>query len=195
MPTNEEIIALHKKYAPSMAAFERVYGHCQIIWEIAQQLLSQRSQPVDTDVVRAGCLLHDIGVYRLYDDGVLQGEKYIQHDILGEEILRSEGYPEVLYRIASHHTGTGLTKEDIQQQGLPLPLADYTAATIEERLVMYADKFHSKTEPPQLNSVRWYRHHIGQFGARKINEFDALVREFGEPDLAPFATKYKMVIR
>lgn len=195
MPTNEEIITLHKKYAPNDEAFERVYGHCQVVLEIAQQLLSLSPQPVDSDVIRAGCLLHDIGVYQLYDDDILQGEKYIQHGILGEDILRSEGYPEVLYRIASHHTGTGLTKEDIQQQGLPLPLADYTAATIEERLVMYADKFHSKTEPPQLNSVQWYRHNIGQFGVRKIDEFDALVREFGEPDLAPFAAKYKIVIR
>lgn len=195
MPTNEEVVKLHKKYAPNTEAFDRVYGHCVIVWEIAQQLLSQRPQPVDNDVVRAGCLLHDIGVYRLYDDGVLQGENYIQHGILGEELLRSEGYPGVLCRIASHHTGTGLTKEEIVKQMLPLPIANYTAETAEERLVMYADKFHSKTEPPQFNSIQWYRSHIGRFGAKKVDEFDALVYEFGKPDLAPLAAKYDVVIR
>jgi uncharacterized protein len=81
------------------------------------------------------------------------------------------------------------------QQKLQLPLADYTARTIEERLVMYADKFHSKTEPPQLNSVQWYSQHIGRFGMQKVGEFDALVREFGEPDLVLLAAKYHIVIR
>lgn len=196
MPTNEEIIALHKKYAPNDTAFERVYGHCLVVWEIAQQLLSRRHQPVDVDVVRVGCLLHDIGVYRLYgDDGKLRGEKYIQHGLLGEQILRDEGYPEVLWRIASHHTGTGLTKEDIKREKLPLPPGDYTADTTEERLVMYADKFHSKTEPPQLNSAQWYRQHIARFGTQKVDQFDVLMREFGEPDLKPFADKYEVLIK
>lgn len=196
MPTNEDIIALHKKYAPNDTAFERVYGHCLVVWEIAQQLLSWQHQPVDIDVVRAGCLLHDIGVYRLYgDDGKLHGENYIQHGFLGEQILQGEGYPEVLWRVASHHTGTGLTKEDIARGKLPLPPGDYTAETIEERLVMYADKFHSKTEPPQLNSVQWYRRHIAQFGVQKADQFDALVREFGEPDLVPIAAGCAALIR
>jgi uncharacterized protein len=196
MPTIEEIIALHKKYAPNNAAFDRVYGHCRVVWDTAQQLLSRRPQQVNKELVRAGCLLHDIGVYRLYgDDGLLHGENYIRHGILGEELLRSEGYPDELCRIASHHTGTGLTRHDVVQQKLQLPLADYTARTIEERLVMYADKFHSKTEPPQLNSVQWYSQHIGRFGMQKVGEFDALVREFGEPDLVLLAAKYHIVIR
>lgn len=52
------------------------------------------------------------------------------------------------------HTGVGLTKEDVLVQGLPLPPADYVAITPEERLVMYADKFHSKTTPPTFVSRR-----------------------------------------
>ncbi len=195
MPTDEEIIALHKKYAPNVAAFERVYGHCLIVWELAQQLLLRRPQPVDIDVVRAGCLLHDIGVYWLYDDnGQLQSEQYMRHGILGEEILRSEKYPESLCRVASHHTGTGLTSEDIERQKLPLPVADYTAKSIEERLIMYADKFHSKAVP-QFNSVQWYGQYVRRFGAKKADTFNALVREFGEPDLVPLAAKYKETIR
>jgi uncharacterized protein len=34
--------------------------------QVAGQLLSPRSPGLDADLVRAGALLHDIGVYRLY---------------------------------------------------------------------------------------------------------------------------------
>lgn len=64
-------------------------------------------------------------------------------DTEGEAILKSEGFPEKLWRFASHHTGVGLTRDVINQK-LPLPEADYLVETDEELLVMYADKFHSK---------------------------------------------------
>ncbi len=38
------------------------------------------------------------------------------------------------------------------RQNLPVPPADYLAETPEERLVMYADKFHSKSHPGRFLS-------------------------------------------
>ncbi len=177
IPTDKEILTLHEKHAPNSEALDRVYSHCAIVCEIAEQLLARRHLDLDSDLVRAGALLHDIGVYRLHD------EDYIRHGLLGYELLREEGFPEAICRFASHHTGVGLTADDVIRQGLPLPPADYLAETGEEELVMYADKFHSKTNPPTFLTADAYRARIGRFGADKEAAFNAMVDAYGEPDV------------
>jgi uncharacterized protein len=191
VPTDAEIQALHERYAPTAAARDSVYTHCVIVAGIAGQLHDRSGLGGDIALVRAGCLLHDVGVYRLYDaDGVLDHANYIRHGILGYELLREQGFPEVICRFASHHTGVGLTRDDVIRQELPLPPCDYLAETAEERLVMYADKFHSKSTPPALWSADAYAARVRRFGADKVTAFEALRAEFGEPDLAPFSRAY-----
>ncbi|WP_432118256.1 HD domain-containing protein [Streptomyces sp. bgisy032] len=185
IPGPEEIRALHEKHAPTTEAFTLVHTHCEIVWSIAERLLSApHLAHVDADLVRAGCLPHDIGVYRLYaEDGRLDHANYVRHGLLGHEILEAEGYPEALRRFCSHHTGVGLTRQDIVNQGLPLPPGDYVAVTAEERLVMYADKFHTKSRPSVFLSPDEYAAHVGRFGADKVRAFEALRVEFSDPDL------------
>ena len=154
--------------------------------DIAAQLLVARPQPgLDAELVHVGCLLHDIGVYRLAAD-----EAYIRHGVLGEAILRAEDLPEALCLIPSHHTGVGLTRRAIIARNLPLPHQDYLADTPEEALVMYADKFHSKSNPPHFNTFNTYRAYVAQFDPENPTKFDALADQFGHPDLAPLAAKY-----
>ena len=149
IPGDKEILALHEKHAPSQEAFDLVYTHCVIVCGIAEQLLHRPVPGLDAELVRAGSLLHDIGVYRLYDaDGKLDDSEYVRHGLLGHGLLAEEGFPETLCRFASCHTGMGLSREDVRRQGLPVPAADYLAVSAEEQLVIYADKFHSKTSPP-----------------------------------------------
>ncbi|MGH3377313.1 MAG: HD domain-containing protein [Actinoallomurus sp.] len=188
IPTDEEIRALHEKYAPTREAFDLVYTHCAIVCGIAEQLLGRTD--LDADLVRAGCLLHDIGVYRLYDGGRLDHARYLRHGILGHALLRSEGFAEVLCRFCSCHTGMGISRDDVREQGLPLPVADYLAESGEERLVMYADKFHSKTEPPTFVSATTYAAQVRRFGEDKAAAFLALREHFGTPDLTPFRAAY-----
>jgi uncharacterized protein len=146
---------------------------------------------VDAGLVRAGCLLHDIGVYGLYGrDGVLDHANYIRHGLLGHELLRAEGFPDYLCRFCSCHTGVGLTRADILDQGLPLPPGDYVAETGEEELVMYADKFHSKKSPPVFVSAAAYTVSVARFGPDKADRFAALVATYGEPDLTSLAGEY-----
>ncbi|MEU9591739.1 HD domain-containing protein [Streptomyces sp. NPDC048219] len=185
IPGTEEIRALHEKYAPNAEAFDLVHTHCEIVWGIAERLLAApHLGHVDAELVRAGCLLHDIGVYRLYGaEGRLDHGNYIRHGLLGHEILENEGFPETLRRFCSHHTGVGVTKEDVVSQGLPLPVADYVAVTDEERLVMYADKFHSKSRPSAFLTPDEYASHVRRFGEQKVTAFQALRAEFGDPDL------------
>lgn len=191
LPTVEEIRALHLKYAPSQEAFDLVHTHCEIVWSIAQDLIARSAPPVDVESVRTGCLLHDIGVYRLFDaEGRLDHGNYLRHGVLGHEILREENFPERVCRFCSCHTGVGLTKHDILAQGLPVPPGDYLAENAEERLVMYADKFHSKTSPPRFLSASSYARLVARFGAEKADAFEALREEFGEPDVTAAAARF-----
>jgi uncharacterized protein len=195
IPTDDEILGLHEKHAPTADALELVYEHCVIVCGIAEQLHSQlgadQAVHIDIDLARAGALLHDVGVYRLYDNtGTLDGANYIRHGILGYELLKQEGLPETICRFASHHTGVGLTRDDVIAQRLPLPPADYLAETSEERLVMYADKFHSKKTPPVFFTAAAYAARVSRFGPEKVAAFEAMRATFGDPDLAPLADAY-----
>lgn len=195
LPTYDEIIALHKKHAPSDDAFELVFTHCQIVWEIAEQLILASNIRVDTELVKAGCLLHDIGVYRLYlPDGAIDHARYIKHGTEGYALLKEEGLSEQLCRFAAHHTGAGLTKQDVEESHLPIPLADYLAETPEEQLIMYADKFHTKTTPPTFLTADTYAAHLLRFGEEKVARFRQFQEQFGTPDLQLLAKKYDLEI-
>jgi uncharacterized protein len=191
VPTDEEILAVHEKHAPTPEAFDLVYEHCLIVCGIAERLHASAGLDSDLALVRAGCLLHDVGVYRLYDDaGRLDHANYIRHGILGHELLRAERFPEVICRFASCHTGVGLSRDDVLRQRLPLPPADYLAETGEEALVMYADKFHTKTAPPALLTACAYAVTVRRFGEDKAAAFAKMRAAFGEPDLGPFSAAY-----
>ncbi|MEU2156932.1 HD domain-containing protein [Streptomyces sp. NPDC019396] len=188
IPGVAEIRGLHEKYAPNAAALDLVFTHCEIVRSLAEQLISASGLDVDADLVRAGCLLHDIGVYRLFDEqGRVDKANYVRHGVLGHELLEAEGFPEPLCRFCSCHTGVGLTKADIEAQGLPLPPLDYTAVTVEERLVMYADNFHSKTTPPKFVTADSYSAYLGRFGQDKVLAFQSMRGAFGEPVLTELA--------
>ena len=188
-PTDREILGLHEKYAPSPEALDSVYGHSEIVCRIAEQLLARPGGfpglgAVDAGLVRAGCLLHDIGVYRLYDDaGRLDHAGYIRHGVLGHDLLAAEGLAEGICRFASCHTGVGISRADVIRQGLPLPVADYLARTAEEMLVMYADKFHTKSSPARFITPQDFTADVRRFGADKVTAFEAMRARFGDPDL------------
>lgn len=189
VPTDRQIRALHEKWAPTPQAFELVYTHCQIVCAVAEQLLGgpdlRRLYPdLDIDLIRAGCLLHDIGVYRLYTpSGELDHANYVRHGVLGHELLTDLGFPERICRFCSCHTGVGLSRDDVLRQGLPIPAGDYLAESGEEELVMYADKYHSKTDPPVFVTADAYAASVRRFGADKAVTFAAMRERYGEPDL------------
>lgn len=127
-------------------------------------------------------------------NGEIDHKNYIQHGIRGYELLQSEDFDEKICRFALCHTGVGLTKADVFAQNLPLPPRDYVAKNANERLVMYADKFHTKTTPPKLMSVTTYRKYTSRFGMQNVHRFNKLIAEFGEPELALFAKNYNLEV-
>jgi len=195
LPSLHEIDDLHKKYAPNKELFKSVWEHCRVVESIALQIAgNQRS--VNRDLISIGALVHDIGVYRLYRNGKPSGSHYITHGLLGYELLKEEGYDESICRFALLHTGVGITKDDIKKNRLPLPKRDYVPETVEERIVAYADKFHSKSDVPAFNSVGWYTEYLRRkFGNQKVALFETMVRDFGEPELESIMKKYGQNIR
>lgn len=198
LPTDKQIKELHQKYAKTKEDFTLIYTHCRIVEAIALQLLDARPvSGIDRELIHVGCLLHDIGAYDVLEDGVfVQG---VRHGTIGEQILKNEGFPEVIWRFASHHAGVGLTEQDVLDQNIPIPAGDYTAKTNEERLIMYADKFHSKSnpplDPPYFCTFDWFRNSVQKFGQDKASKFDDLADIFGKPDLNTLSKKFGHIIK
>lgn len=199
IPGDQAILALHEKYAPSKNAFQIVYEHCRIIDEIASQLIQQKQLNVNRQFVHAAVLLHDIGYYPLFDKTDRVPKRLIiTHGVTGAEILRKEGIEEAICRIAERHTGVGLTREAIISQNLPLPKKDLIAETPEEKLIMYADKLHTKSIDPNepldvlgwFNSTEAYSKKARNFSEDNAAKFKQMVAEYGTPNLYTLAAKY-----
>lgn len=206
MPNVEAIIAFHKRNAPSEKAFQIIYTHCQIVCDIASELMYTNSLSVDKELVKAASLLHDVGYYPLLDtDGYVPKDSTITHGVVGAKLLREAGMPETIVRIAERHTGIGLAKEYILAAKLPLPARDLVAETPEEWLILYADKFHTKFVQRRdvhdglgigtFVSADGYLRHAARFGADNAARFTALIDQYGVPDLEQLSKKYDQPIQ
>lgn len=195
IPTLKEADNLHKKYAPHKDALKSVRQHSHIVRKIALEI-ANKSGSKNIKLISIGAFLHDIGVYRLYHDDVLNKKDYITHGLLGYELLKEEGLDESVCRFALLHTGVGITKEDIKRNNLPLPPRDYVPETNEEKIVALADKFHSKSKTPTFNSVHWYSEYLRKkFGIHKVVLFQEMLDNFGEPNIQYWASRYGQPIR
>lgn len=142
--------------------------------------------PLDTDQIIAAAMLHDIGIFLTDAPGIeCHGtEPYIRHGVLGAELLRKEGAPEWAARVAERHTGTGIDKEEIIEQKLPLEPKDYVPKTLLEKLICYADKFYSKSGKMEQKPFKKVRLSMERFGAGTLARFDAFAYVFGRPENA-----------
>lgn len=130
----------------------------------------------DREFIYRAAMLHDIGIIKtnapsIYCEG---DEPYICHGYLGADMLRSIGLDKYAY-VAERHTGTGLRREYIIENGLPLPLdRTYMPETIEEKIVCYADKFYSKTKLYNCKDAAAVRISLKKFGDDTVERFNAL---------------------
>ena len=86
---------------------------------------------------------------------------------------------EMFARVCERHTGTGITKEDIIRQNLPLELKDYSPVTLEEKLICYADKFFSKTNLDKARTKEEVVKSMAKFGEESTRRIKALEALFG----------------
>ena len=195
--TVQEIEGYHHKYAPNDKVYELVYGHCQIVCEIALWCADniKAEVKVDKSVLQAAALLHDIGTYVLFDDeGKVANERlYPQHAILGAKIVSDEGIDSRISEIIETHILLGLTRQEIIDTPWLLPARDYVPSTIEGELLCYADRFHSKQ--PTFNEYDSFFQGLKGNFPRQAVKFEEYAGRFGLPDIDALAKKYNQPIR
>jgi uncharacterized protein len=127
---------------------------------------------LDASFIEEAAMLHDIGIRWCYAPSIYctGSEPYIRHGLIGAELLRREGL-ERHARVCERHTGTGITRQQIERQQLPLPLGDYVPQTLEEQLVCYADLFYSKSHPDRLATVDQVAQSLEKFGHEGVEKF------------------------
>lgn len=167
---------INKYYESGSPLWQILIRHSLQVADKALQIASSR--PLDlasSDIVEAA-MLHDIGIFLTDAPGIeCHGDKpYICHGILGAELLRREGCPEWLARIAERHTGSGLTAEYIAAHDLPLPHRDFVPETMLEKLICYADKFYSKSGDMREKSLDRVRESMRRHGPDTLTRFDRL---------------------
>ena len=168
-------------YEPGSELHRILMLHSQAVADHALEAADRHPElQFDLDFVREAALLHDIGIC-LCDAPRIQcfgTEPYIRHGVLGAELLRREGLPRHA-RVCERHTGTGLTREQIEAQSLPLPPCDLIPVTLEEQLICWADKFYSKTRLDHRKTADEARRSLERFGHEGIAKFDAWCTLFG----------------
>lgn len=128
---------------------------------------------LDRDFLEEAAMLHDIGIFRCYAPSIqcMGTEPYICHGVIGGQILRAEGW-ERHALVCERHTGTGLSRQQIERQQLPLPLDGcYEPQTLEEQVVCYADKFYSKTHLERERTVLEAAQSLEKFGEEGVKRF------------------------
>ncbi len=142
--------------------------------EIARRLSYGRP---DIEFIEEAAMLHDIGIFMTYgpDIGCHGDKPYICHGYMGRELLEKEGLPRHAL-VCERHVGIGITVEDIDKGGLPLPRRDMLPLTIEEKIICYADKFFSKRPDAadKENLLEDVRSNIARYGRDKLKSFDRM---------------------
>jgi uncharacterized protein len=137
-----EIELLKKENTP-----ENVIQHCEAVYKKAMKIAANFDD-ADTDLIRKGALLHDIGRSRTHG---------ITHAVEGVEIARKYGYSTDVLNIIERHIGAGITAEEAVKLGLPEK--SYVPQTLEEKIVAHADNLISGTEEVDIDFVieKWKR--------------------------------------
>ena len=128
---------------------------------------------LDTEFLEEAAMLHDIGIFACNAPSIqcLGTEPYICHGLIGGRLLRDKGLVRHA-QVCERHTGTGLSREQIQKQNLPLPLEGrYEPDTLEEQVVCYADKFYSKTHLDLERTVEQAARSLEKFGEAGLRRF------------------------
>jgi len=106
------------------------------------KLLKNKNYYINCDLILAGALLHDIGRSQSH---------YIDHGILGGQILKTHGFQAELVSIVEKHIYAGISADEAKDLGLPSK--DYIPKTYEEKIVAYADNISKTNELLSLEQV------------------------------------------
>lgn len=155
--------------------------HSFDVWQTALKVIeNHRELGIDEQLLFEGTMAHDIGIrYCDAPDIMCFGsEPYLLHGVRGGRLLRSRNLVH-LAPFAERHTGVGLQAQDFLQQGLAIPDVVTEPQTIEEELLTYADKFHSKSHPNRTKTVAEVEKSLSKFGEDRVARFRLWDKRFG----------------
>ncbi len=170
----------NKYYQPGTPLYNSVWSHSRLVADKALQLAQAHPElEIDLDFVYEAAMIHDIGVFltnapSIYCTG---DQPYICHGVLGAELMQADGYPRHAL-VCERHTGTGLTVADIIAQNLPLPHRDMCPVSLEEKLVCFADKFYSKSNPDREKPLDKVRKSVARYGEDSLRRFEEMAALF-----------------
>ena len=104
-------------------------AHCLKVAEKALEIAYRTTENLDFEFIGRGALFHDLGKGKTHA---------IEHGKIGAEMGRALGLPEPINAIMEKHIRGGLTEAEAIELGLPVK--DYTLHTLEERIIIYADR-------------------------------------------------------
>lgn len=185
-----QIRAFHRLQSPHEWGYDLIWGHCQVVallaFLIAEKYYKATGIQVNVSLLVKGALLHDIGTYCLLkktpQNPPFDRERYLLHGVYGYRLLKESPFSEVA-DFARFHTGVGITEKEIKERHLPLPDGNYCAQTTEEEIVMYADKFHSKSYPSRFVPFEEACARTAKFGVENTEKFLYFSQTYGIPDI------------
>lgn len=172
-----------QRYYPEVCKLYNILVvHSECVRDKALECLDRHPElNLDRQFVIEAAMLHDIGIFYTYAPPIecMGTHLYIEHGVLGAQLLRDLGY-ERHARVCETHTGTGLTAQYIRRMHLPLPERDLLPETLEEKLVCYADKFYSKNRNlREAKPLEVVRQKLAKWEDGSVERFDALHALFG----------------
>jgi uncharacterized protein len=178
----QKVQALIDKYYPKERPIRNILTtHSSMVRDKALRIAQMHPElNADTHFLEAGALLHDIGIIMTKAPAIdcHGSHPYIMHGVLGYELLKKNGFNHIA-RVAERHTGAGLSSEDIQHQGLPLPLRDMLPITIEEQIIAFADKFFSKGgDLTREKTIHEIKAEMQGFGPQQVIRFQTWCDQF-----------------
>ena len=135
---------------------------------------------LDEEFLEEASMLHDIGIVGCNAPSIqcFGTEPYICHGIIGGQMLRELGWIRHAF-VCERHTGTGISRQQIERQQLPLPPdGQYEPVALEEQVVCYADKFYSKSDLSLERSVVQTAQSLEKFGEAGVKKFFQWVEKF-----------------
>jgi len=104
-------------------------AHCLKVSEKALEIAQRTSVRLDLELVGRGAFFHDLGKAKSHD---------MDHGKIGAELGIALGLPKALTDIMEKHIRGGMTEAEAKE--LNLPVKDYTLNSLEEKIIIYADR-------------------------------------------------------
>jgi putative nucleotidyltransferase with HDIG domain len=139
IPSKETILKFLREKNLSKGKITHSIYVAELALKISDEVIKDEIK-VDRNVVKAGGLLHDVGLSGFGDKNLKEEieDPSPQHCVIGAKIALDANFPEVVVEcIESHELWS---EDEAKELGFPLPIKrDYIPKTWESKIVAYAD--------------------------------------------------------